>query len=46
MWRNKYSTAKGLIKSKEEKIAEEQAVLKKRSVMSKEELKEEYKDKK
>ena len=42
MWRNKYSTAKGLIKSKEEKIAEEQAILKKRSVMSKEELREEY----
>lgn len=43
MWRNKYSTAKGLIKSKEEKIAEEQAIVKKRSIMSKEELKEEYK---
>ena len=43
MWRNKYSTAKGLIKSKEEKIAEEQAIVKKRSVMSVEELKEEYK---
>jgi hypothetical protein len=42
MWRNKYSTAKGLIKSKEEKIAEEQAVLKKRSTMSKDELREEY----
>jgi NAD(P)H-dependent flavin oxidoreductase YrpB (nitropropane dioxygenase family) len=43
MWKNKYSTAKGVIKSKEEKIAEEQALLKKRSAMSKEELKEEYK---
>jgi len=43
MWRNKYSTAKGLIKSKEEKIAEEQAIFKKRSVMSEDELKEEYK---
>ncbi len=43
MWRNKYSTAKGVIKSKEEKIAEEQAIVKKRSVMSQEELKEEYK---
>jgi len=42
MWRNRYSTAKGLIKSKEEKIAEEQALLKKRAVMSEEELKEEY----
>jgi NAD(P)H-dependent flavin oxidoreductase YrpB (nitropropane dioxygenase family) len=42
MWRNKYSTAKGLIKSKEEKIAEEQAILNKRSAMSKEELQEEY----
>ena len=43
MWKNKYSTAKGSIKSKEEKIADEQAMLKKRSAMSKEELKEEYK---
>jgi len=42
MWKNKYSTAKGMIKSKEEKIAEEQAILQKRSVMSEEELKEEY----
>ncbi len=41
MWRNKYSTAKGLIKSKEEKIAEEQALVKKRATMSEEELKEE-----
>ena len=31
-----------MIKSKEEKIAEEQAVLQKRAVMSEEELKEEY----
>ncbi|MBY8984758.1 MAG: nitronate monooxygenase [Candidatus Lokiarchaeota archaeon] len=43
MWRNKYSTAKGMIKSKEEKIAEEQALFAKRSAMSEEELKEEYK---
>jgi len=42
MWKNKYSTAKSMIKSKEEKIAEEQAVLQKRAVMSEEELKEEY----
>jgi NAD(P)H-dependent flavin oxidoreductase YrpB (nitropropane dioxygenase family) len=42
MWKNKYSTAKGMIKSKEEKIAEEQALIKKRATMSKEELKEEY----
>jgi NAD(P)H-dependent flavin oxidoreductase YrpB (nitropropane dioxygenase family) len=42
MWKNKYSTAKGSIKSKEEKMAEEQAILKKRAAMSEEELKEEY----
>jgi NAD(P)H-dependent flavin oxidoreductase YrpB (nitropropane dioxygenase family) len=42
MWKNKYSTAKGSIKSKEEKIAEEQAIQKSRAAMSKEELKKEY----
>ncbi|MHA2275592.1 MAG: NAD(P)H-dependent flavin oxidoreductase, partial [Candidatus Kariarchaeaceae archaeon] len=43
MWRNEYSMAKGMVKSKEEKMAEEQAVQKKRAAMSKEELQEEYK---
>ena len=43
MWKNKYSTAKGSIKSKEEKMAEEQTILQKRAAMSEEELKEEYK---
>ena len=42
MWRNKYSTAKGSIKSREEKIAEEQATLQKRAKMTEEQLKEEY----
>jgi enoyl-[acyl-carrier protein] reductase II len=42
MWKNKYSTAKGMIKSKEEKIAEEQALYEKRAAMTKDELKEEY----
>ncbi|MFW9894938.1 MAG: NAD(P)H-dependent flavin oxidoreductase [Candidatus Thorarchaeota archaeon] len=42
MWKNKYSMAKDMIKSREEKIAEEQALLKKRAAMSEEELKEEY----
>ncbi|MFW9875777.1 MAG: NAD(P)H-dependent flavin oxidoreductase [Candidatus Thorarchaeota archaeon] len=42
MWRNKYSTAKGLVKSKEEKIAEEQAISKKRAAMTKEELEKEW----
>jgi NAD(P)H-dependent flavin oxidoreductase YrpB (nitropropane dioxygenase family) len=43
MWRNEYSLAKGMVKSKEEKMAEEQAVQKKRAAMSKDELREEYK---
>ncbi len=40
MWKNNYSTAKGLIKSKEEKITEEQAMREKYSAMSEEELNE------
>jgi len=43
MWKNEYSLAKGMIESKEEKSAEEQALRKTRSAMSKEELTEEYK---
>jgi NAD(P)H-dependent flavin oxidoreductase YrpB (nitropropane dioxygenase family) len=43
MWRNEYSMAKGMVKSKEEKIAEEQALSEKRSAMSREELEEEWK---
>jgi len=42
MWRNEYSMAKGMVKSKEEKIAEEQALKNKRAAMSKEELEKEY----
>ena len=42
MWKNEYSIAKGMIKSREEKITEEQANLKKRAAMTEDELKEEY----
>jgi enoyl-[acyl-carrier protein] reductase II len=42
MWKNEYSLAKESIKSREEKIAEEQATIQKRAKMSEEELKEEY----
>ncbi|MBY8990786.1 MAG: nitronate monooxygenase [Candidatus Lokiarchaeota archaeon] len=42
MWKNEYSTAKDSIKSREEKIAQEQAILQKRAKMTEEQLKEEY----
>ena len=42
MWKNEYSTAKGSIKSREEKIAQEQGTLQKRAKMTEEQLKEEY----
>jgi enoyl-[acyl-carrier protein] reductase II len=41
LWRNKFSLAKGLVKTKEEKMAEEKAVVDHRSVISNEELAEE-----
>ena len=40
-WRNKFALAKGLVKSKEEKIAEEKALDEHRSAIAKEELEEE-----
>jgi enoyl-[acyl-carrier protein] reductase II len=41
LWRNKFSLAKGLVKTKEEKMAEEKAVKDHRSAISQEELAEE-----
>jgi len=41
LWRNKFSLAKGLVKTKEEKIAEEKAMADHRSAISQEELAEE-----
>jgi len=41
LWKNKFAMAKGLVKSKEEKIAEEKALGDHRTVISKEELAEE-----
>ena len=41
LWKNKYSLKKGLVKSKEEKIAEEKALVGHRAEVSKEELAEE-----
>ncbi|MFX1426047.1 MAG: hypothetical protein ACFFBE_06310, partial [Promethearchaeota archaeon] len=40
-WRNKFALSKGLVKTKEEKIAEEKALADHRAVISKEELAEE-----
>ncbi|MHA1728048.1 MAG: hypothetical protein ACTSWY_04890 [Promethearchaeota archaeon] len=42
LWKNKFNLAKGLVKSKEEKISEEQATLSNRKAMSEESLREEY----
>jgi len=41
LWKNKFSLAKGLVKSKEEKMAEEKAVAEHRTAISQEELAEE-----
>ena len=41
LWKNKFSLSKGMVKSKEEKIAEEQATVANRSAMSEEKLREE-----
>ncbi|MHA1728624.1 MAG: NAD(P)H-dependent flavin oxidoreductase [Promethearchaeota archaeon] len=41
LWKNKFSLAKGLVKTKEEKMAEEQAVREGRTVMNKKAIKEE-----
>ncbi len=41
LWKNKFSLAKGLVKTKEEKMAEEQALRDHRTVISQEELREE-----
>jgi len=41
LWKNKFSLAKGLVKSKEEKMAEEKALVDHRTDISKEELAEE-----
>ena len=43
LWRNKYSLAKGLVKTKEEKMAEEKATLETRTAMKREELRAELK---
>jgi NAD(P)H-dependent flavin oxidoreductase YrpB (nitropropane dioxygenase family) len=41
LWKNKYSLAKGLVKTKEEKMAEEKGLVEHRKEISKEELAEE-----
>lgn len=41
LWKNKFSLAKGLVKTKEEKIAEEKATVANRNAMSEEKLREE-----
>ncbi len=41
LWKNKYSLSKGLVKTKEEKIAEEKALVDHRTAISEEELREE-----